>query len=79
MRSHDVNFAISNNNNNNNNNNDNNDKNDKNDNDKNDNDNNKNDIMPSIFQEVVGHQHEFSKNDMVFIFLFKNHLVFIFF
>lgn len=78
MRSHDVNFAISNNNNNNNNNNDNNDKNDKNDNDKNDNDN-KNDIMPSIFQEVVGHQHEFSKNDMVFIFLFKNHLVFIFF
>ncbi|CAB4434144.1 unnamed protein product [Rhizophagus irregularis] len=67
LRSHDVNFAISNNNNNNNNNNDNNDKNDKNDkndrNDKNDNDN-KNDIMPSIFQEVVGHQHEFSKNDM---------------
>ncbi|CAB4495269.1 unnamed protein product [Rhizophagus irregularis] len=39
------------------------DRNDKNDNDKNDNDN-KNDIMPSIFQEVVGHQHEFSKNDM---------------
>ncbi|RGB41937.1 hypothetical protein C1646_791663 [Rhizophagus diaphanus] len=48
LHSHGVNFAISNNNNNN---------------DNNDNDN-KNDIMPLIFQEVVGYRHEFNNNDM---------------
>jgi hypothetical protein len=62
LRSHDVTFVVGDKTDNN----DNNDKNDKND---------KN-IKPLIVQEVVGHQEDFNKNDVVFIFYFW-YLVFI--